>query len=177
MDETVNHIENEITTEVIDKPVENETNSTITMSETDLNKKIQSASSKAKNEILKELGINSVKDFQDLKNSYETAVNSKNALEESINSLTKEKNKLNEELMLTKLGVSDEYKEDLLTLAKSKVDENNSLEDVSKSLLEKFPQFKAVKEPVRIGTEKASIKEDFPVDEELSRKYPWLKKR
>ena len=38
-----------------------------TYSKADYEKAIQSASSKAKNEILKSLGINSVKEFQDLK--------------------------------------------------------------------------------------------------------------
>lgn len=157
-------------------PVEAETNTTITMTEAELNKKLQSASSKAKNDIMKELGINSIKDFQDLKTNYETAINTKTSLEENINTLNQEKTKLSEDLLLTKLGVSEEYREDLLTLAKSKVDNDHTLEDVSKSLLEKFPQFKGVKETIKMGTEKAEIKQDTPpVDTELSKRFPWLK--
>lgn len=173
MDETVN---NNITAESETAPVEAENNTTITMTEVELNKKLQSASSKGKNELLKELGITSTKDFHDLKNTYETAINNKTTLEDSINKLTQEKNKLTEDLMLTKLGVADEFREDLLTLAKAKVDENHSLEDISKSLLEKFPQFRTTRETVKIGTEKATLKEELPVDDELSSKYPWLKK-
>ena len=173
MDETVN---NNITAESETAPVEADNNTTITLTETELNKRIQSASSKAKNELMKELGINSVKDFQDLKTNYETAINTKTSLEENINTLNQEKTKLSEDLMLTKLGVSEEYREDLLTLAKSKVDNEHSLEDVSKSLLEKFPQFKATKETIKMGTEKAEIKQDTPpVDTELSKRFPWLK--
>ena len=157
-------------------PVEADNNTTITLTESELNKRIQSATSKGKNELMKELGISSVKDFQDLKTNYETAINTKTSLEENINTLNQEKVKLSEDLMLTKLGVSEEYKEDLLTLAKSKVDENHTLEDISKSLLEKFPQFKGVKETIKMGTEKAEIKQDKPpVDEEMARKYPWLR--
>ena len=173
MEETAN---NNITTESETAQVEAESNTTITLTETELNKRLQSASSKAKGELLKELGINSVKDFQDLKTNYETAINNKTTLEESISTLNQEKTKLSGDLMLTKLGVSEEYKDDLLTLAKSKVDENHSLEDISKSLLEKFPQFKGVKETIKMGTEKATIKQDKPpVDDEMARKYPWLR--
>lgn len=173
MDETVN---NNITAESETVAVDADNNTTITLTETELNKRIQSASSKAKNELMKELGINSVKDFQDLKTNYETAINTKTSLEENINTLNQEKNKLSEDLLLTKLGVSEEYREDLLTLAKSKVDNEHSLEDVSKSLLEKFPQFKATKETIKMGTEKAEIKQDTPpVDTELSKRFPWLK--
>ena len=173
MDETVN---TNFTAESETAPVEADNNTTITLTEVELNKRIQSASSKAKNELMKELGINSVKDFQDLKNNYETAINTKTSLEENINTLNQEKNKLSEDLILTKLGVSEEYREDLLTLAKSKVDNEHSLEDVSKSLLEKFPQFKGVKETIKMGTEKADIKKDKPpVDDEMARKYPWLR--
>ena len=158
-------------------PVEAETNTTITMTEAELNKKLQSASSKAKNDIMKELGINSIKDFQDLKATYETAVNDKNILEENIKTLNQEKTKLSEDLMLTKLGVSEEYRDDLLTLAKSKVDNAHTLEDVSKSLLEKFPQFKSTKEQIKMGTEKANIKDTVipPTDSDLVRRFPWLK--
>ena len=156
-------------------PVEADNNTTITLTESELNKRIQSATSKGKNELMKELGISSVKDFQDLKTNYETAINTKTSLEENINTLNQEKVKLSEDLMLTKLGVSEEYKEDLLTLAKSKVDDNHTLEDISKSLLEKFPQFKGVKETIKMGTEKAEIKQDKPpVDEEMAKRFPWL---
>ena len=111
-----------------------------TYSKADYEKAIQSASSKAKNEILKSLGINSVKEFQELKNTYQTAINEKTTLEENISNLNKENTKLQENLLLSKLGVSEEYSNDLLTLAKSKVDENHSLEQVSRELLEKYPE-------------------------------------
>lgn len=146
-----------------------------TYSKADYEKAIQSASSKAKNEILKSLGINSVKEFQDLKGTYETAINEKTSLEESINSLNREKLKLQEDLMLSKLGVSEEYSNDLLTLAKSKIDENHSLEEVSKELLEKYPQWRNSRESIKMGTEKTDNRAKEPeIDSALLKKFPWL---
>jgi len=146
-----------------------------TFSREDYDKAIKSASSKAKYDILKELGINSVKEFQELKNTYETAINEKVSLEENINTLNKDKVKLQEDLLLSRLGVSDEYSNDLLTLAKSKVDENHTLEQVSKELLEKYPQWRNSKETIKMGTEKTDNKAKKPeIDQTLLKKYPWL---
>lgn len=146
-----------------------------TFSREDYDKAIQSASSKAKYDILKELGISSVKEFQELKSTYESAINSKTSLEESISNLNNEKNKLLEDLMLSKLGVSEEYSKDLLTLAKSKVDENHSLEEVSKELLERYPQWRNSKETIKMGTEKTDNRAKEPeVDSTLVKRFPWL---
>ena len=79
--------------------------------------------------------------------------------------------------MLSKLGVSEEYSKDLLTLAKSKVDENHSLEEVSKELLEKYPQWRNSKEIIKMGTEKSDNRATEPeIDSGLLKKYPWLAK-
>ena len=146
-----------------------------TYSKADYEKAIQSASSKAKNEILKSLGINSVKEFQELKNTYQTAINEKTTLEENISNLNKENTKLQEDLLLSKLGVSEEYSNDLLTLAKSKVDENHSLEEVSKELLEKYPQWKISRETIKMGTERSDNRTKEPeIDSALLKKFPWL---
>lgn len=78
--------------------------------------------------------------------------------------------------MLSKLGVSEEYSNDLLTLAKAKVDENHTLEQVSKELLERYPQWKISKETIKMGTERTDNRANEPeVDSALLRKYPWLK--
>jgi predicted nucleic acid-binding Zn-ribbon protein len=144
-----------------------------TYSKEDYDKAIQSAKSKAKYDILKELGINSVKEFQELKNTYETAINEKKTLEKSLTDMNKKNTTLEEDLLLTKLGVSEEYKNDILTLAKSKVDESHNLEAVSKELLEKYPQWRNVKETIKMGTEKSDAAPE--VSSTLSAKYPWLK--
>ena len=145
-----------------------------TYSKEDYDKAVQSAKSKAKYDILKELGINSVKEFQELKSTYENAINEKKTLEKSLTDMNKKNTTLEEDLLLTKLGVSEEYKKDVLTLAKSKVDESHNLETVSKDLLEKYPQWKNVKETVRMGTEKS---EDVTpeVSSTLTARFPWLK--
>lgn len=164
-------------TSVEDSTTVNEESSKLepeTYSKEDYEKAIKSASSKAKYDILKELGINSVKEFQELKSTYETAINEKSTLEKSITDLNKKNTTLEEDLLLTKLGVSEEYKKDILTLAKSKVDESHNLETVSKELLEKYPQWRNVKETIKMGTEKS---EDITpeVSSTLTARFPWLK--
>lgn len=145
-----------------------------TYSAEDYKKAIQSASSKAKYDILKELGINSVKEFQELRSTYENAINQRTSLEESISNLNNEKIKLQEDLMLSKLGVSEEYSKDLLTLAKSKVDENHTLEEVSKQLLERYPQWKSSRETIKMGTERSTNPSKPEPSSELLKKYSWL---
>lgn len=161
-----------------DSNVVNEESSTQeieTYSKADYDKAVKSAASKAKFDILKELGINSVKEFQELKSTYETAINEKSTLEKSITDLNKKNTTLEEDLLLTKLGVSEEYKKDILTLAKSKVDEGHNLETVSKELLEKYPQWRNVKETIKMGTEKSDFENKPEVSSELLKKYSWLR--
>ena len=171
IDTTAQDVNNNDSTVVND---ESSTQEIETYSKADYDKAVKSAASKAKFDILKELGINSVKEFQELKSTYETAINEKSTLEKSITDLNKKNTTLEEDLLLTKLGVSEEYKKDILTLAKSKVDEGHNLETVSKELLEKYPQWKNVKETVRMGTEKS---EDVTpeVSSTLTARFPWLK--
>lgn len=143
-----------------------------TYSAEDYKKGLQSAASKAKYEILKELGINSVKEFQDLKLTYDNAISSKTELEKTIASLNTTNSKLQEDLMLNKLGVAPEYTEDLLTLARSRVDESHNLEEVSKQLLERYPQWKVSDEKIAIGTPKSSNKAEYASQaEEYLAKY------
>lgn len=146
-----------------------------TYSKEDYDKAIQSAKSKAKYDILKELGINSVKEFQELKSTYENTINEKKTLEKSLADMNKKNTTLEEDLLLTKLGVSEEYKKDVLTLAKSKVDESHNLETVSKELLDKYPQWRNTKETIKMGTEKTDRPNEPEVNSALLAKYPWLK--
>lgn len=146
-----------------------------TYSKADYDKAIKSAASKAKYDILKELGINSVKEFQELKNTYESAISEKSSLQEQVNNLNNKNTTLEEDLLLTKLGVSEEYKKDVLTLAKSKVDESHNLETVSKELLDKYPQWRNVKETIKMGTEKSDPTNVSEVPPTLATKFPWLK--
>lgn len=175
-DLNTNITESEVTTEVT---VENQEPSKVeveTYSAEDYKKGMQSAASKAKFEILKELGIASVKEFRDLKTTYENSISNMKTIEENLNNVNKKNNELQEELILSKLGVSDEYKNDLLTLAKSKVSEEHGLEEVSKELLNKYPQWLRSNEKVKIGTEKSEIeKKTSKYSNYENQKWPWLK--
>jgi len=130
-----------------------------TYSKEEYKKAIQSSQSKAKYELLKELGINNVQEFKNLKGIYDTSIKEKTDLEAKQNEITEKYKELQSDLLLEKLGVSDEYKQDLLTLAKNKVDDKHTLEDVSKDLLIKYPQWtKYTAEKIKIGTEKTELR-------------------
>ena len=172
IDTTIQETSVEGSTTVNEEPsvVENET-----YAKADYDKAVKSAASKAKYDILKELGINSVKEFQELKSTYESAINEKSSLEKTLTDLNKKNTTLEEDLLLTKLGVSEEYKKDILTLAKSKVDEGHNLETVSKELLDKYPQWRGAKETIKMGTEKTDRPNEPETPNALAAKYPWLK--
>lgn len=165
--------------EPVEAPTENSTSEPApkVWTEEEYNKAIQSASSKAKYELLKELGIANVKEFHDLKATYEKSINEKNELETGKDNLTKENSKLKEDLVMARLGVSDDYKEDLLVLARPKVDESHTLEDVSKDLLKRFPQMGGIKSAgLKTGVERTETTHKPGPSEELLKKFPWLSK-
>jgi hypothetical protein len=79
--------------------------------EEDYNKVLQSASSKAKGEILKELGINSVAEFKEQYEKVEQLTEISNTLAEAqsrIDSLVEEKLRLESIILATKYPLSDE---------------------------------------------------------------------
>jgi chromosome segregation ATPase len=79
--------------------------------EEDYNKVLQSASSKAKGEILKELGINSVAEFKEQYEKVEQLTELSNTLTEAqsrIDSLVEEKLRLESIILATKYPMSDE---------------------------------------------------------------------
>lgn len=129
-------------------------------SEQEYAKALQSAASKAKFEILKELGVKSVQEFHDLKATYETSIqdagNMKTELEESKSKITG----LSEEISVMKLGIDDAHKEDFLTLVHSKVSADKSFEDAAKEVLERNPTWKVGNEPIKFGNDKSETKVD-----------------
>ena len=140
--------------------------------EEELSKFAQSERSKAKGEILKSLGINSVSDFQSLKKTYEDAIGKAQSQEDTINSL-------NQKLVLKGLNVKDENTEDFIELAKKRTTNEVSFEDAAKQVAELYPTMiigKAFSSDTKIGTEKQDGKtNDSRYSEDMLKRYPWLK--
>lgn len=135
---------------------------------------LQSASSKAKYNILKELGINSVDAFKAEKSKYDELIKTSSDRESEIATLKSENDKLKTDIMLNELGVDEAYKDDLLVLARARTTDNTDLKSAAQEVLSKNPNWKAHKEPVNLGTERSELK-DTTQESSLYKKYPWLK--
>lgn len=146
----------------------------IAPSEEEYKKAIQSASSKAKYAILQELGIKSVDEFKAKTAEYDNAIKERDALKEDKLKIESQVDKLKVELALEQLGVGDEYKEDLITLAKAKVSDKVDFKSAAEEVLNKNPNWKKNNSPLKLGTEKTEVK-PTTVEDRLSKKYAWLK--
>lgn len=129
--------------------------------EQEYQKALQSASSKAKFEILKELGVKSVQEFVDLKTTYENSIKDAGETRSKLEESEKENTRLSEDIAVMKAGVSDEFKEDFLTLVHSKMSAEKSFDDAAKEVLDKNPTWKVGQsEPIKIGNDKSETKVD-----------------
>lgn len=135
----------------------------------ELAKIAKSEKSKAKHEIMTELGITSLKD-------------AKTAIEKgaSLDAISAANEQLKDELVVVKAGVSEEFHTEALTLAKLGVSEEVSLEDSLAGVLKKFPNMiSAKRDPADlggIGGDKGKDKDPKEAATEvLSKRYPWIK--
>lgn len=134
----------------------------------DYDKAIKSEASKQKLEWMREVGVQSVDEFKTTKSKYDEAT-------KNYDQVVKERNDLSDKLLVRELDVGDEYANDLLTLAKSKVSPDKDLKAAASEILDKNPGWKVSRaQSIKIGTEKAS---PAPVqtDDKLSARYPWLR--
>ena len=153
---------------VENKPTD-ETPRTYTQEEYD--KAIKSSSGKAKNEILKELGISSVKDFATLKQSYEEAIKSTEELSSANDALKKK-------LVLKDLNIRDDVSDDFISLANKRITDDKTFEDAAKEVAELYPnmvrEYTATKN-VKLGNEKKDgSKKEPEYSEELLKRFPFL---
>lgn len=134
----------------------------------ELAKIAKSEKSKAKHEIMTELGITSLND-------------AKTAIEKgaSLDDISAANEQLKNELIVVKAGVSEEFYTEALTLAKLGASEEVSLEDSLADVLKKFPNMTNKKEPSHLGGVGADKgKEKDPKDatnEILNKRFPWVK--
>lgn len=139
-----------------------------TYSQAEYDKASQSAASKAKYELLKELGISSVKEF---KETYQSKIDEHDTLQKSYNEMKQAFD--NEQRKNLLHDVDDEYAEDAYELAKVKAGKDGNLDDAMKAILDKNPNWRKGSKEIQFGNEKSEHTEKNVSS--LSKKYPWIK--
>lgn len=157
----------------------NETNAFKTFAtEDDFNKAIKSEQSKAKNELLKELGI---KNVQEAKETFAKVGQLETQITEFQTKTTEWETKytqVQEELVVTKFNVKPELKEEALTLAKAKVTAEMPLDKALEAVVAKLPHLVDTQKRFQaVGNQKGNKDENNVVSESLAKKYPYLNKK
>ena len=145
-------------------------------------KVLKSTTNKAKTEILKDLGVDSIKSFKIRQAEIEEQLASLKTLKEEYENTQKEydalKNdytSLKKETILREFNVAEDYREDLIKLADAKVTEDKPFEDVVKELVEGRYKYTVERPSLKMGTEKTSEPQISSVDKKLQKKYPWIR--
>lgn len=136
--------------------------------EEEFKKAIQSERSKAKGEILKELGVSSVNDFNTLKSKYEDAIKDKDTINNNMTKLESDFKALQEKNILLELNVDDKYADDTLTLARTRVSETTDLKTAVEEILTKNPNWKSQTSAIKFGIDKSDSEAESP--EETTRR-------
>lgn len=151
-------------------------------SEQEFEKEAQSISSKAKYAIMSEIGIKSVVEAKQALSELQSAKNELAKLSElraELDKYSAEKQMLSEELVLTKYGVQEDVKTEVLTIARAKMPEfGNDLAKAMEATVKKFPQFTKTPEAQllgKLGTEKAATVKTLENDPLASFKSAALK--
>jgi hypothetical protein len=141
-----------------------------TYTQEEYDKAIQSASSKAKNEILKALEIKSVDEFKTLKETYDKAVKDSEELKTS-------NEKLNHLLVLKDLNVKDDSAEDFIDLAIKRISDKVDFKAAAEEVAKLYPaMLKGVETNIKTGIEKKDgSKSENQYSEDMLKRYPWLK--
>ena len=139
-------------------------------SEDDYNREIKSERSKAKKEVLDELGIKSI-------NEAKTNLSKSATLETELNETKSKYQTLEQDYHLSKIGVKDEYKEEVITLAKARVDDETTFDKAVEAVVEKMPFMTGKAFQKQVGSQPGQTEEtgEKTVNEQLARKYPWIK--
>jgi hypothetical protein len=163
-EEIKNNVEQAATTATESAPVK-ETNTTapykVYGSEDEFKKDFQSVASKAKYEVLKELNVKSLDEVKSKIIELEAAKNElveASKIKSEYEQVKLQKQQVEENLLLTQLGVVPELKDDFLVLAKAKVTPELPLAEAAKTVIEKYKYFKGestiTDAAVKIGLEK-----------------------
>lgn len=144
---------------------------------------VKAAVNKEKTLFLKELGVKSVKEYKEQVSKAQEALSQHEAMVKQTEEIAKEKESLSQQYetlkqtsVLDKLGVREEYREDMIKLARDKVTESVTFEAALQNLVGSKYQYTTIKGAVKIGAEKTSIDNvDNSSSSELHKKYSWIK--
>lgn len=172
----VDNTTNNETEPIVEKEqVENTTDPKLPTTEEELSKLLQSSSSKAKGEILKELGYKSVKDIkeaiakgnnvEELNSTITNLTKEREALEAERNELKGTLLKRDNKKILRENGVPEELAETFLTFVDNNVQEGETREEAARRV--KNTLFKAAGIEVKIGVDKTKDSGDAPINEKL----------
>lgn len=139
-------------------------------SEDDYNRTIKSERSKAKKEVLDELGIKSIDEAK-------TNLSKSATLETELNETKSKYQTLEQDYHLSKAGVKDEYKEEVITLANAKVNDETTFDKALEAVVEKMPFVTGKPFQKQVGSQPGQKEEtgEKTVTEQLAKKYPWIK--
>lgn len=140
---------------------------------------VKSAVNRANTEILKALGVKSIKEFKEVQakatealTKFEELAKRNEELTKTYESVSHEYETLKQTSILDRLAVKPEYREDLVKLAKDKIDENNSFEKVLQEMVEgKYSYTVTSSNAVvkKIGTEKTTVEAKTEVEKYLEK--------
>lgn len=144
---------------------------------------VKAAVNKEKTLFLKELGVKSVKEYKEQVSKAQEALSQHEAIVKQTEEIAKEKESLSQQYetlkqtsVLDKLGVREEYREDMIKLARDKVTESVTFEAALKNIVDSKYQYTTIKGAVKIGAEKTSTDNaDKSNSSELHKKYSWIK--
>lgn len=178
--------------EIINEPVETVSNEDIQKTEEwippqtkeEFEKALKSTSSRAQTNILKDLGVASIKEFKiqqaEINEKLEaigTLEQERNEINDKYMSLSEEYNSLKRETTLNSFNVADEYKEDIAKLAALEVNDDKPFEDAVKELVEGRYKHVVASPQLRMGVERRQAEEKNTISAEMRQRYPWLNKK
>lgn len=152
-----------------------------TYSEDELNRAKQSASSTAKNEILKELGIASVDEGKSLISAKSDQDKRIAALDAKVKAVEEVANKEHENSVMTSLQCEPKHLDDLRTLAKTRVTADKTFDVSAKEIMDENPQWKgagALPKPNVGGTKPnppSGTQKTSEASAAMKSMFPWLK--
>jgi hypothetical protein len=152
-------------------------------SKEELEQLTQAAINRAKTEMLKDLGVKSVKEFKDFKNEietkytqYDSLLKEKDEYASKYESLVNENITLKRQQVLNKLNIQDEYKEDLTKLALDHVSESKNFEQVLTEMVNsKYKYAVTGTSQIKMGTSKTETQPNQTYSPEVLKRMPWLK--
>lgn len=143
---------------------------------------IKSAVNKASTSMLKNLGVTSIKEFKTMKEQLQAEKTSnidkiklleqeRDTTKQAFEQMSQKYSSLEENLIVQKFNIKDEYKQDLVTLAKTQVTETKKLEAVLQEMVAgKYKYAITMPANIKVGTEKTKV-EDLTEVQKYLEKY------